>query len=87
MFLTQSKAKGKKYIYLCCYAPMDSKKIVYRFGRLEVAIEKMRKWKTDFETFPEELKELECTKKDLIQWISTIETGVTKTGKKFKAVI
>jgi hypothetical protein len=87
MFLTQSKAKGKRYLYLCCYAPMDSKKIVYKFGRLELAIEKMRKWKMNFETFPVALKELGCTKKDLIQWINTIETGVTKTGKRFKAVI
>ncbi|MCX8045517.1 MAG: hypothetical protein N3A70_01370 [Anoxybacillus gonensis] len=45
---------------------------------------KMKRWKRRFTEFPQELLELGCSMKDLEQWIQTIETGVTKTGRIFK---
>lgn len=84
-------AKEKKYIYLYCYSKEKShrnkEKRLFSFGRNDIALEKFKKWRKDYSLFPEELKRLGCTKKDLIDWIVTIETGITKTGKQFKAVI
>jgi hypothetical protein len=91
MFLTRTKAKGNYYIYLRAYHSSEEvyqgKRYVYSFGRVEKAIESMRRWKNDFRSFPVELTELGCTRKDLEGWIKTLETGVTKTGKKINAVI
>jgi hypothetical protein len=91
MYLTRTKAKGNYYIYLRAYHSCEEiyqgKKYVYSFGRAEKAIESMRKWIKDFRSFPVELIELGCTRGDLEGWIKTLETGVTKTGKKINAVI
>jgi len=91
VFLKSFTAKGKKYIYLYSYVGVDSREIklkkLYAFGRSEIAINKMRDWKRDFSKFPVELKEIGCKKADLLEWIVTIETGVTKTGKAFRAAV
>jgi hypothetical protein len=91
VFLENKKAKGNRYIYLCCYQSHEvshsGRKFVYGFGRLEVAIKNMYSWKKNFQSFPIELLELGCDRSDLEEWINTIETGRTKTGKVFKAVI
>jgi len=94
MYLKTKTAKGKKYIYLYCYSneykEISHKKKVkrlYSFGRNDIALEKLKNWRKDFSSFPEDLKGYGCTKKDLIDWIVTMETGITKTGKRFKAVI
>lgn len=91
VFLENKKAKGNRYIYLCCYQSYElndsGRKFVYGFGRLELAIEKMYSWRDDFKSFPVELIDLGCGRNDLNDWIHTIETGITKTGKQFKAVI
>jgi hypothetical protein len=92
MYLNTKRAKGKKYIYLYCYSkkeknPKKREKKVYSFGRNDIALERFKRWRKDFSLFPEELKMLGCTQKDLIDWIVTVETGITKTGKQFKAAI
>lgn len=91
MYLKTMTAKEKKYIYLYCYSKEKShrnkEKRLFSFGRNDIALEQFKKWRKDYSLFPEELKSLGCTKKDLIDWIVTIETGITKTGKQFKAVI
>jgi hypothetical protein len=88
MFLKNVKSKGKVYIYLCAYNNLDQdKKILFSFGRIDKAKKDLHNWKNDFSQFPLVLSELGCTRGDLIEWIKTIETGITKTGKNFKAII
>ncbi|WP_256816688.1 hypothetical protein [Cytobacillus sp. Bac17] len=89
MFISHSTAKGKQYIYLYeyCSSETTNKQSLYGFGRKEEAIKKMRRWRRNFDLFPQQLLEFGCTKEDLIDWIRTMETGVTKTGKKFKAIV
>lgn len=60
---------------------------VYRFGRKEIAIRNMHNWKVHYEEFPEDLTALGCNKKDLEEWIRTLETGISKTGKQLKSII
>ncbi|THD15772.1 hypothetical protein CI793_11215 [Anoxybacillus ayderensis] len=89
MYLSQVKSNGKRYIYLCMYVGTQEyssrkEKRVYAFGEARRALVKMKRWKRRFTEFPQELLELGCSMKDLEQWIQTIETGVTKTGRIFK---
>jgi hypothetical protein len=94
LYLSTVKAKGNQYIYLCGYSRERkgshySKNVetLFRFGRKEVAILKMYSWKENFSSFPVELKNIGCGRLDLEDWIKTLETGVTKTGKQFKAIV
>jgi hypothetical protein len=91
VFLSTVKSKGNFYVYLCCYAAKQNYSrtsiTVYRFGRKEAAISNMRNWKVHFEEFPEELVVLGCGKKDLEEWISYLETGISKTRKQLKSII
>ncbi|MCM3708569.1 hypothetical protein M3205_23280 [Cytobacillus firmus] len=89
MFISHVTSKGKQYIYLYEYCSSETKKkqSLYGFGRKEEAIKDMRSWGRNFNLFPQQLVEFGCTKEDLSDWIRTMETGVTKTGKKFKAII
>lgn len=91
LFLMTIKSKGKVYIYLTAYEMsykgLASRKTLYGFGRNDIAAEKMYGWKEDFSTFPKELLELGCTQDDLNNWIQSIETGITKNGRKFSGVI
>lgn len=94
MYLKTMTAKGNKYIYLYCYSneireenPRNKEKRLYSFGRNDIALVRLKSWKKDFSSFPDDLKSLGCTKRDLIDWLRTLETGITKTGKRFKAVI
>jgi hypothetical protein len=76
LFLETAKAKGKRYIYLRSYAVKQHSKNLethYRFGRKEIAIEKIKRWMEHFEEFPMELLELGCTKNDLGTWKSKLE--------------
>ena len=93
MHLKGKTAKGKKYIYLYSYAGYEREKkstkaiSVYSFGRNDKALKQLKEWKEDFKSFPKPLRELGCTKGDLLEWIVTVETGVTKTGKVFNAAV
>jgi hypothetical protein len=89
-YLSQVRAGGKQYIYLTeyCGNQLFSTKIerhVFSFGNSQTALLKMKRWFRKFETdFPEKLKESGYTKEDLKIWIETLETGITKNGRKFQ---
>ncbi|MGG3805838.1 hypothetical protein [Metabacillus fastidiosus] len=91
MFLSGLKVKNTYYIYLTAYNARDPygsrKKTLYKFGRLDEAVLKMYYWRDNFSNFPYVLVELGCTEDDLREWINTLETGITKTGRKFSAVV
>lgn len=88
MFLKNVKSKGNVYIYLCAYNCLDQdKKIIFSFGRIDKALMRMKKWKENFCDFPVDLSEMGCCREDLLDWVRTLETGITKTGKKFKSII
>jgi hypothetical protein len=89
-YLSQVRAGGKQYIYLteyCGNQPFSSKteKHIFAFGSSHFALLKMKRWFRKFETeFPGELKETGYTREDLKNWIETLETGITKNGRKFQ---
>lgn len=90
MFISRVKSKGRYYLYLYGYLNKDGTpkiQTLYSFGNKEIAIQNMRTWFKNFDLFPKELIEFGCNKKDLEVWIRTLETGVTKTGKKTKKII
>lgn len=89
MFLERSVSKGKVYLYLKQYAVRQNyanqKIILYSFGRMEKALQNMYAWKNDFSTFPRELTDIGCTKRDLLSWIRKIETKSKSAVKKIAA--
>lgn len=91
IFLTTVKAKGKHYIYLRQYKVRDyyttKKETLFGFGRKEKAIKIMYEWQMNFSDFPQKLIGLGCNESDLKEWINTMETGITKTGRSFKGAI
>lgn len=60
------------------------KQVIYNFGNIEKAIDKFYYWRNKPEAFPYKLIELGYNLNDLDDWIMTIETGITKTGKTLK---
>lgn len=90
-FLSQVKVKGRRYIYLTEYVGKKkygkyTERNVYGFGEKNKAFETMRQWQNDFSTFPEHLLKLGYGEKDLEDWIRTLETGISKTGRSKKFV-
>lgn len=89
-YLSQVKVKGKRYIYLKEYQGKKNGKIteprIYAFGHRSIALQRMKEWQKDFSTFPEYLKKLGYDENDLQDWINTLETGVSKTGRSKKFV-
>lgn len=88
LFLERVTSKGNCYLYLRQYSVREhyhnNKITVFSFGRIERALKTMYSWNKDFQTFPQELIEIGCSKEDLQRWIETLETGVhQKTGRKF----
>ncbi|MFC5732164.1 hypothetical protein [Cytobacillus gottheilii] len=89
-YLSQVRSGGKQYIYLteyCGRQPYTAKteRHVYGFGNSRIALLKMKRWLRKFDSeFPEQLNELGYTENDLKEWIETLETGITKNGRKFK---
>lgn len=88
-YLSQVRAGGKQYIYLteyCGIQEYSSKREhhVFSFGNSRRALLLMKRWSRRFDSeFPAELKDKGYTLDDLYQWINTIETGITKNGRKF----
>lgn len=87
MYLERVRSKGRTYLYAKKYKPgindYSNSIIVYRFGRIDFALNKLYRWKNDFRYVPEELKKEGCTMKDIKTWIRTLETGVHKSGRRF----
>lgn len=61
-----------------------NKKVVYSFGNTDRAIYKLYNWRDNPDKFPIELKKMGYDLCDLDDWILTIETGISKTGRKIK---
>lgn len=88
-FLSQVRVKGKQYIYLSEY--IGQKKFttksdihVYGFGERTKALERMKKWQRGEEELPKEIRKRGYDLDDLAQWIQTLETGVSPTGRSKK---
>lgn len=88
-YLSQVRAGGKQYIYLteyCGTQEYSSKREqhVFSLGNSQRALLLMKRWSRKFDSeFPAELKEKGYTLDDVFEWINTMETGVTKNGRKF----
>lgn len=88
-YLSQVKSNGRQYIYLTQYCVKDAfstknERHVFSFGNSNIALLKMKSWLGRFDKdFPEQLKNLGYTRRDLEYWIKTLETGFTKNGRKF----
>lgn len=91
LYLQRSKSKGNDYLYLRNYSNREhyssNRVTVFSFGRVEVALKNMYKWRADFSEFPIELRELGCGINELEVWIQSLETGKHKTGRTFKSAI
>ncbi|WP_017473866.1 hypothetical protein [Amphibacillus jilinensis] len=92
-FLSVSTSRGYKYVQLRRSVEVGKnektgkrliKKIVlHTFGNYEKSLESMYGWLNNPETFPEKLIDLGYDLDDLQDWIMTLETKKTKTGKDF----
>ncbi|MGG5253537.1 hypothetical protein ACQYAD_08580 [Neobacillus sp. SM06] len=88
-YLSQVRAGGKQYIYLTEYCgnqafSTKTEKHIFSFGSSDVALVKMKRWDRKFDKeFPNQLKEAGYSQVDLKEWIKTLETGITKNGRKF----
>jgi hypothetical protein len=86
-YLTRKKAKGQVYIYLRKTFSEGNKirnQNIYSFGRMPGALESMYQLRENPDSFPEELLKAGYNLDDLDEWILTIETQVTSSGRSFK---
>ncbi|MCI0767258.1 hypothetical protein [Bacillus sp. TL12] len=85
-FLTFNRSKGKLYVYLMKACRENGKKkniTLYKFGRLDIALENMYAWRDEFDTkFPEELLKMGYDWNDLHSWVLSLETGYSNKGRK-----
>lgn len=85
-FLTFNRSKEKLYVYLIKAFRENGKKkniTLYKFGRLDIALENMYAWRDDFEAkFPKELLNIGYDWNNLHDWILSLETGYSKKGRK-----
>lgn len=85
-FLTFNRSKGKLYVYLTKALRENGKKkniTLYKFGRVDIALENMYVWRDDFEDkFPIELLDMGYDWSDLHNWILSLETGYSNKGRK-----
>ncbi|MED1303810.1 MULTISPECIES: hypothetical protein [Bacillus] len=93
-FLKFVTSRGKLYVYLAkeIYIRKENgkniskTKTLYGFGRYDIALERLYCWREDPETFPEELKGMNYNWFDINDWVLTLETGYSKTGRKLSAL-
>lgn len=86
-YLSQVLSKGRRYIYLTEYIGGKHNKTdihVYGFGERSKALAEMYEWRRDFKRFPRELTDMGYGEGDLREWIQTLETGRSKTGRSRK---
>ncbi|MFB6732588.1 hypothetical protein ACFCVW_29730 [Bacillus mobilis] len=85
-FLKFVLAKEMRYVYLAVAEKKNKRvntTILYKFGRIEKALENMYEMRDNFEgCFPSELKEKGYDWEDINDWILSIETGYSKHGNK-----
>lgn len=85
-YLTKKKSNGAFYIYLRRSYRKQNKvnhEYIFSFGKMPNALEHMYWIRDNPEKFPTELIERHFNLDDLQEWILTIETGVTSTGRNF----
>lgn len=85
-YLSRKKSKGKIYLYLRrSYREEGNVKHQYlhSFGPLPNALEVLYSLRENPENFPISLEEQGFTLIDLQEWILTVETRVTSTGRDF----
>lgn len=86
-YLTKKHAKGKVYLYLR-RSYREKLKIqheyIHSFGAMPKALEKMYWLRDNPESFPICLIKKGFDLTDLDNWILTVETNVTSTGREFK---
>ena len=86
-YICRKRAKERTYIYLRRSYRENNKvkhEYVYSFGPMPDALEKMYWLRDNPEEFPEELKQRHFDLVDLYDWIMTMETKVTPTGRIFE---
>ncbi len=85
-YLIRKKRKGNTYIYL-----RKSKRengivkheYVYSFGKMPSALDHLYEIINDQSPFPHELKEEGYEIDNILEWIMTLETQKTKSGRDF----
>ena len=90
-YLSKVKSGDNHYIYLTEYIPTQeyttkNEQHVFAFGNAKRALFKMRHWKRNPSSFPEELRRRGYTICDVDRWLKTMKTGKTPTGKKFEVI-
>ncbi|NRD81065.1 hypothetical protein HPT25_27620 [Bacillus sp. BRMEA1] len=87
-FLKFVHSKGHLYVYLAKGIKENGKKktiTTFGFGKMPLALEKLYSWRNEYETkFPQQLMDMGYNWNDLHDWILSIETGYSKTGRKLK---
>lgn len=86
-YLSKKKSNGNTYIYLRRSYRENNKvkhEYIFSFGTTSNALEKMYWYRDHPEQFPKQLKDRGYGLGDLYDWIMTMETKVTSTGKKFE---
>lgn len=84
--LTRKKSRGQIYIYLrqsIREGKKTTNKNIYSFGKMPGALEFLYEVRDNYDLFPKELLEKGYTLNDLDEWILTLETQVTGTGRDF----
>ena len=84
-YLKFKRSKGNFYVYLVKSVRDNGVKkdiVLYRFGRLEKALENLYDWRMNYEKTPKELLNFGYEWHDLHEWVNTLEMGYSKTGRK-----
>lgn len=84
--LTRKKSRGHIYIYLRESFRVGKKttnKNIYSFGKMPGALEFLYTVRDNYDLFPKELLDKGYNYDDLDEWILTLETQVTGTGRDF----
>lgn len=85
-YLSKKKSNGKIYIYLRrSYRENEQIKheYIHGFGAMPDALENLYLLRENPENFPSELSKQNFDLADLNEWILTLETQVTSTGREF----
>lgn len=77
-WLTTINSNGSTYVYLLEYVgeqefKRSREQIVYKFGRIEVALKEMEFWYKFDIFFPDDLRKMGYDRKNLNEWIKQLE--------------
>lgn len=85
-YLIRKKSKGKTYIYLRTSKREQGvikHEYIYSFGKMPNALNHLYSIANNELPFPDELKRKGCEIKHILDWIMTLETQRTTTGREF----